>query len=125
MSRYPEHPRYPEPAPPPPSVVSLAVPGRNFYCEPVANNRAIWQRWAMTLDLLPIGQRARIVAVDWSLLVDEEAQRLRALGIDQGARIAVSHRGVFGGRDPISIMIGRMTVALRRVHAQAMQVEAI
>jgi ferrous iron transport protein A len=79
----------------------------------------------MTLDLLPIGQRARIVAVDWSQLVDEEAQRLRALGIDEGARIAVSHRGVFGGRDPISIMIGRMTVALRRVHAQAMQVEAI
>jgi len=79
----------------------------------------------MTLDLLPIGQRARIVAVDWSQLVDEEAQRLRALGIDEGARIAVSHRGVFGGRDPISIMIGRMSVALRRVHAQAMQVEAI
>ena len=79
----------------------------------------------MTLDLLPIGQRARIVAVDWSQLVDEEAQRLRQLGIDEGARIAVSHRGVFGGRDPISIMIGRMTVALRRVHAQAMQVEAI
>jgi ferrous iron transport protein A len=79
----------------------------------------------MTLDLLPIGQRARIVAVDWSQLVDEEAQRLRALGIDEGARIAVSHRGVFGGHDPISIMIGRMTVALRRVHAQAMQVEAI
>jgi ferrous iron transport protein A len=79
----------------------------------------------MTLDLLPIGQRARIVAVDWSQLVDEEAQRLRALGIDEGARIAVSHRGVFGGRDPISIMIGRMTVALRRVHAQAMQVEAV
>ena len=79
----------------------------------------------MTLDLLPIGQRARIVAVDWSRLVDEEAQRLRALGIDEGARIAVSHRGVFGGRDPISIMIGRMTVALRRVHAQAMQVEAL
>ena len=79
----------------------------------------------MTLDLLPIGQRARIIAVDWSQLVDEEAQRLRALGIDEGARIAVSHRGVFGGRDPISIMIGRMTVALRRVHAQAMQVEAL
>jgi ferrous iron transport protein A len=79
----------------------------------------------MTLDLLPIGQRARIVAVDWSQLVDEEAQRLRALGIDEGARIAVSHRGVFGGRDPISIMIGRMSVALRRVHARAMQVEVI
>jgi ferrous iron transport protein A len=79
----------------------------------------------MTLDLLPVGQRARIVAVDWSLLVDEEAQRLRALGIDQGARVAISHRGVLGGRDPIALMIGRMTVALRRVHAQAMQVEAL
>lgn len=78
-----------------------------------------------TLDLLPIGQRARIVAVDWSLLVDEEAQRLRALGLDEGARVAVSHRGVLGGRDPIAVMIGRMTVALRRVHAQAMRVEAL
>ena len=36
----------------------------------------------MTLDRLPIGLPARIIAVDWSTLVDEEAQRLRALGID-------------------------------------------
>lgn len=79
----------------------------------------------MTLDLLPTGQRARITAVDWSLLVDEEAQRLRALGIDVGARVAVSHRGVFSGRDPIALMIGRMTVALRRTHARAMQVELV
>ena len=79
----------------------------------------------MTLDLLPIGQRARIVAVDWSQLVAEEAQRLRALGIDEGARVAVSHRGLFLGHDPLAVMIGRMTVALRRVHARAMQVEVI
>lgn len=79
----------------------------------------------MTLDLLPIGQRARIVAVDWTLLVDEEAQRLRALGLDQGARIAVAHRGVFAGRDPLAVTIGRMTVALRRVHARAMTVEVL
>lgn len=77
----------------------------------------------MTLDLLPVGQRARIVAVDWSLLVEEEAQRLRALGLDEGARVAVSHRGVFAGSDPLAIMVGRMTVALRRSHARAMQVE--
>ena len=79
----------------------------------------------MTLDLLPTGQRARITAVDWSQLVDEEGQRLRALGIDVGARVAVSHRGVFAGRDPIALMIGRMTVALRRAHARAMQVELV
>ena len=79
----------------------------------------------MTLDLLPAGQSARITAVDWSLVVDEEGQRLRALGLEEGARVAVAYRGVFGGRDPLAVTIGRMTVALRRAHAAAMQVEAI
>lgn len=79
----------------------------------------------MTLDLLPIGQRARIVAVDWSSLVEEEGQRLRALGLDEGAKVSVAHRGVFAGRDPIAITVGRMTVALRRVHARAMAVEPL
>ncbi|HVR90345.1 MAG TPA: FeoA family protein [Novosphingobium sp.] len=79
----------------------------------------------MTLDSLPVGQRAQITAIDWSLLVDEEAHRLRALGIDVGARVAIAHRGVFAGRDPIALSIGRMTVALRRVHAHAMQVEVL
>jgi ferrous iron transport protein A len=79
----------------------------------------------MTLDLLPLGKPARIVAIDWARLVDEEGQRLRALGIDEGARIAVASRGVFGGRDPLAIAIGRMTVAVRRVHAAAMQVEEL
>lgn len=77
----------------------------------------------MTLDLLPVGRRARIVAVDWDKLVPEEAQRLRALGVDVGARVAVAHRGVFAGKDPLAIMIGRMNVALRRVHAKAITVE--
>jgi ferrous iron transport protein A len=79
----------------------------------------------MTLDLLPVGQPARIAAVEWSLLVDEEAQRLRALGVDVGAKVAVAHRGIMGGRDPIALTIGRMTVALRRAHARAMQVELL
>lgn len=79
----------------------------------------------MTLDLLPLGQRARIVAIDWSQLVDEEAQRLRALGLDEGADIAVAYRGIWGGRDPLAVEIGRMTVALRRAHARAMQVETV
>lgn len=79
----------------------------------------------MTLDLLPIGQGARIVAVDWSALVQEEARRLRALGLEEGARISVAHRGILGGRDPIAITVGRMTVAVRRAHAAAMQVEML
>lgn len=79
----------------------------------------------MTLDLLPPGTRALITAVDWSALVAEEAARLQALGLDVGARVAVAHRGVFGGRDPIALTVGRMTVALRRAHARAMQVETL
>lgn len=79
----------------------------------------------MTLDNLPIGQSAQIAAVDWAVLAEEEAMRLRALGIDVGAKVAVAHRGIFAGRDPIALTIGRMTVALRRVHARAMQVELL
>ncbi len=79
----------------------------------------------MTLDALPIGQRARIVAVDWPDLVPEEAQRLRALGLDQGMQVAIAHRGVFGGKDPIAVEVGRMTVALRRAHAAAIEVEPV
>ncbi|MDF8334519.1 FeoA family protein [Novosphingobium cyanobacteriorum] len=76
----------------------------------------------MTLDQIPLGVPARISAVDWSALVPEEAQRLRALGLDEGARVKLAYRGVFMGRDPLAVEIGRMTVALRRVHARAMTV---
>ncbi|MBA4087447.1 FeoA family protein [Novosphingobium sp. ERW19] len=79
----------------------------------------------MTLDQLPIGTPARIASVDWSALVAEEAQRLRALGLDEGARVTLAYRGVFAGRDPLAVEIGRMTVAIRRIHALAMTVEPI
>ena len=79
----------------------------------------------MQLDELPLGQAARITAVDWTRLVPEEAQRLRALGIDNGAKVTLAYRGIFAGRDPLALEIGRMTVALRRVHARAMTVEAV
>ncbi|WP_260927036.1 ferrous iron transport protein A [Novosphingobium sp. 9] len=79
----------------------------------------------MTLDLLPAGKTARIVAVNWSALVDEEARRLRALGIEEGARVSVAHRGILFGRDPIALTIGRMSIALRRAHAVAMEVEEL
>ena len=77
----------------------------------------------MTLDSLPLNQRGRIVAVDWSQLAPEEGRRLRALGVDEGAEVAIAHRGIFVGRDPIALEIGRMTVAIRRSHARAMSVE--
>ncbi|MBX9665577.1 FeoA family protein [Novosphingobium sp.] len=79
----------------------------------------------MTLDELPLGLSARILSADWDALVPEEAQRLKALGIEEGAEVRLAYRGVFLGRDPIAIEIGRMTVALRRVHARAMQVEPL
>ena len=79
----------------------------------------------MTLDQLPPRRRAEIVAVDWQLLAPDEAKRLQALGVDTGARVTVAHRGVFGGRDPIALLLGRMTLALRRSHAAAMTVREI
>jgi len=79
----------------------------------------------MTLDAFPSHRPARITAVDWSQLAPEEGMRLRALGIDEGAMVEIAHRGVFAGKDPIALTIGRMTVALRRSHARAMSVEAV
>lgn len=79
----------------------------------------------MKLDQLPLRTAARVVAVDWDSLVPEEAQRLRALGLDEGARVQLAYRGVFLTRDPLAVEVGRMTVALRRAHARAMQVEAL
>ena len=77
----------------------------------------------MTLDQIPLGAPARITRVDWDALVPEEAQRLQALGLDEGADVQLAYRGVFMTRDPLAVEVGRMTVALRRVHARAMHVE--
>lgn len=77
----------------------------------------------MKLEALERGKRATIISVDWDAIAPEEGKRLRALGLDEGVRIAIAHRGVFGGRDPIAVMVGRMTIAIRRVHAAAMVVE--
>lgn len=76
----------------------------------------------MTLDHLPRGSRATITTIHWDRLAPEEGQRLRALGIDEGAEVSVAHRGVFAGQDPIALVVGRMTVAVRRAHAAAMEI---
>ncbi len=77
----------------------------------------------VTLDTLRPLDRAEILSVDWALLAPDEGKRLRALGIDEGARVAIAHRGVFLGKDPIALIVGRTTVAVRRAHAQAMVVK--
>lgn len=70
-----------------------------------------------------IGTSVRVLAVDWDQLDPAEGRRLRALGLDAGAVLRLAHRGIFVGRDPIAIEIGRMMIALRRAHAQAVSVE--
>lgn len=77
----------------------------------------------MTLDQLDHGQHATVVSVDWAILAPEDAKRLRAMGLDEGASVTLAHRGMFGGFDPLAVTVGRMTVALRRAHAAAMEVE--
>ncbi|MCV0383863.1 MAG: ferrous iron transport protein A [Erythrobacter sp.] len=77
----------------------------------------------MTLDALDTGRSATIRAVDWSAIVADEAKRLRALGVDEGAEVTVTHRGVFGARDPLALRLGRMTIAIRRAHALAIEVD--
>ncbi len=79
----------------------------------------------MTLDTIPSGSAARIMVIAWDDLAPDEGRRLRALGIDEGAEVTIAHRGVFAGKDPIALIIGRMTVAIRRAHARAMTVEAL
>ncbi len=77
----------------------------------------------MSLATLKTGQTAIITDIDWTCLAPGDAKRLRALGLDTGAEVAVAYRGVFGGADPLAITIGRTTVALRRNHAAAMAVQ--
>ena len=79
----------------------------------------------MTLDGFESAREARITRVDWDALAVDEGKRLQALGIDEGAEVAVIHRGIFGTRDPLAVRLGNMTIAIRRVHARAIEVEAV
>jgi ferrous iron transport protein A len=76
---------------------------------------------SISLDQLAVGSRASIVSIDWDLLEESEARRLRHFGFDEGVTVEPLHLGPFG-RDPLAIRIGRMTVAIRRSHARAVRV---
>jgi ferrous iron transport protein A len=75
----------------------------------------------LSLDQLRIGSVARISAIDWAMLGETDAKRLRQFGFDEGVSVEPLHSGPFG-RDPLAVRVGRMTVAIRRVHARAVQV---
>ena len=77
--------------------------------------------FAIPLDRLELGTKARVLAIDWDSLDHAEACRLRHFGFDEGVAVEPLHLGPFG-RDPIAIRVGRMTVAIRRRHAGAVRV---
>jgi ferrous iron transport protein A len=73
----------------------------------------------MHLDTLPLGKIARIDSVDWAAIPDNEAHRLRSLGLEEGVLVEMLHRGVLFFRDPLAVRVGRMTIALRSKVASA------
>ena len=74
-----------------------------------------------TLDELKLGTAAQIASIDWASLGESEACRLRHFGFDEGVKVEPLHLGPFG-KDPLAVRVGRMTVAIRRAHARAVQV---
>ena len=79
---------------------------------------------AATLDELKLGTAAQIASIDWASLGESEAWRLRHFGFDEGVKVEPLHLGPFG-KDPLAVRVGRMTVAIRRAHARAVQVVPI
>jgi ferrous iron transport protein A len=77
---------------------------------------------AIPLDKMPLKAAGRIQSIDWTMLREKDARRLRELGVDIGVSVEKLHRGPFG-MDPIACRIGRMTVALRSAQAAAIAVE--
>lgn len=79
----------------------------------------------ITLDQFPMRQKAVITAIDWENMSDNEARRLRALGLEAGVFVEKLHKGMFGSNDPIALQVGRMMVAIRKVHARAISIEPV
>jgi ferrous iron transport protein A len=76
----------------------------------------------MRLDEVALDQAAIIIRIDWTALGESAARRLRSLGFDIDAEVKPLHRGVLWSSDPIAVRIGRMTVALRKAQAEAIEV---
>jgi ferrous iron transport protein A len=71
---------------------------------------------------LPLRQPAYVDVIDWNALSATEGQRLREFGLCEGASVEALHRGGLFGRGPIACKVGRMTIAMRRNHAEAVTV---
>lgn len=91
----------------------------------IANQLQKDARIIVTLDSLPIGQKALVASVDRAVLGEAAALRLRAMGVDAGAEVETVQRGVLWSRDPLAVRVGRMMVAIRRAQAAAIHVEPL
>jgi ferrous iron transport protein A len=78
----------------------------------------------LSLNEAPRNRRWAVAAIRWAALAEPEAKRLRELGFDEGVGVEVLHRARLGG-GPIACRVGRMTVALRRAVAGAIDVAPI
>lgn len=78
---------------------------------------------AIALDRLPVGSAARVASIDWARLDVAESRRLREFGLFEGVEVAVLHRGTLFFRDPLAIRVGRMSIAIRSVHAAAIALD--
>lgn len=72
---------------------------------------------------LKIGESSVISGFDTARIKDQEfaadlEDRLLEIGFEEGLTIEVLHQGPIG-RDPIAVQVGTMTVALRRMEADA------
>jgi len=92
------------------------------YCDAFAYTSAMKR---FRLHELGLNTPARIAAVDWDILSPTEAQRLSAFGFEKGADVVLLHRAGLFVRDPLACKIGRMTIALRRAVAAAIEVQPI
>jgi len=79
----------------------------------------------LRLPSLPPRTTAHIDHVDWTALSAEEGRRLRELGLEEGVEIELLHRSGWLGRGPIACRVGRMIVAMRSNHANAVSVRPL
>jgi ferrous iron transport protein A len=76
----------------------------------------------LRLTALARNQPAYVDTVDWEAMSASDGRRLRELGLCEGASIELLHRAGFTGRGAYACRVGRMTIAMRAAHADAIAV---
>lgn len=76
----------------------------------------------MRLTALARNLPAYVDRVDWSAIPETDGRRLRELGLCEGVAIELLYRGGFTGRGAYACRVGRMIVAMRALHASAIDV---